>query len=773
MQLRRTRQRAASNSQGSDIHWRQYLIQAEHRIRILTDYQNLIPFTTTKTLVGRQCRWSEILSEYWIKIEYRPGREGGKPDALTRREGDLPKNNDERIEQRKRILLPKERYFDQMEVQELTTVTLEDDEEKHLKDAINNDEQLARIKEGLKKGEREMRNVALGLCEWKDNYLWYQGKIWIPDREDLRTAIIRKHHDVPQAGHGGTAKTTELIKWKYYWPKMRETITRYVKNCDTCQRIKVVRPAPYGMLQPNEIPMRPWQSIAMDFITDLPISDGYDSILVVIDRLTKMSHFVACRKDLNAKGLAALMTKEIFRLHGIPKDIISDRGTLFTSEFWKQYTKEMEIERRMSTAFHPQTDGQTEPTNAILEQYLRAYINYQQDNWNQLLPMAEFAYNNGYQETIKTTPFFANYAIHPEYESIGHTITGQITPSNEINKLHETFREEMSEAQSRHKENYDQHRKPDPNLKSGDMVWFLPRNVRTTRPSRKLDYKKIGPFEILDKTGMNTYRLKCPPTMKIHNNIHISLLEPYYDNQFPSQRQEPPPPIIIDGEPEYELEEIIDSRLHHAKLQYRAKWKGYSPEHDKVWYPANNFENAQDAVRKFHQQYPDKPSQDRNQGATQRRTMGASLRPTYAQVAQATQGNHSERDHTNQPGILPGRIINTNGHKSQMSGCGIQLASLLRRRVLDPADRQGRGILPTRPSIRCCELRLGDQAKPPNRTQEVIHSSWVERGYNGTPHHEMADLLLRQLLNTREREKEGRALAQKTKKKRWKTHNSD
>jgi len=142
--------------------------------------------------------------------------------------------------------------------------------------------------------------------------------------------------------------------------------------------------------------------------------------------------------------------------------------------------------------------------------------------------------------------------------------------------------------------------------------------------------------------------------------------------------------------------------------------------------------------------------------------MGASLHPTYAQIAQVTHGKHSERDHTNQPGILPGRINNTNRHKSQMSGCGIQLDSLPRRRVLDPPDRQGRGILPTRPPIRCCGLRLGNQAEPPNRTQEATRSSWVETGYNGTPHHEMANMLLRQLPDTRERKKKGRTLAQKT-----------
>ena len=146
----------------------------------------------------------------------------------------------------------------------------------------------------------------------------------------------------------------------------------------------------------------------MDFITDLPESDGYDTILVVIDRLTKMSHFISCKKDLDARQFATLFMQHIVRLHEISRDIITDRGSLFTSGLWKQITGKLGIERRLGTAFHLQTDGQTERTNAILEQYLRAYVNYQQDNWNELLPLAEFAYNNGYQETIKTTPFHAN-----------------------------------------------------------------------------------------------------------------------------------------------------------------------------------------------------------------------------------------------------------------------------------------------------------------------------------------------------------------------------
>ena len=388
---------------------------------------------------------------------------------------------------------------------------------------------------------------------------------------------------------------------------MRETIKQFVKNCDTCQGSKAVRHAPYGLLQPNEVPDQPWRSIAMDFITDLPVSDEYDTILVVIDGLTKMSHFISCKKDLDARQFTILFMQHIVRLHGIPRDIITDRGSLFTSRLWKQVTEKLGIERRLSTAFHPQTGGQTKRTNAILEQYLRAYVFYQQDNWNELLALVEFASNNGYQETIRTTPLYANYGRIPEHQLMNHLIPEQETSAEDMENLHRIIREEMTTAQLRQKENYDKHRKPDPNLKSGDMVWFLPRNVRTTRLSKKSDYKKIGLFNIFKKVETNSYKLDLLASMTIHNTFHISLLEPYEDNNFPSQIQTPPPPIEIDGEPEYELEEIIDSRFHRDKLQFRAKWTGYSPEHDKTWYPAENFEIASIVIEQFHSRYPRKP----------------------------------------------------------------------------------------------------------------------------------------------------------------------
>ena len=239
----------------------------------------------------------------------------------------------------------------------------------------------------------------------------------------------------------------------------------------------------------------------MDFIMNLSDSDGYDTILVIIDRRTKMSYFIPCRKDLDTQPFATLFLKEVIRLEGIPRDVITDRDTLFTLELWKHTTEKLGIQRRLSTAFHPHRDRQTEWTNGILEQYPPAYIHYQQNNWNELLRLVELAYNNAHQEIIKTIPFYANYGINPEHQHITHIITETITSAMGMKELHDTLQVEMATAQLRHRENYDRHRKPIPNLKLGDMVWFLPREVHTTRPLKMLDYKKIGQFKILANIG--------------------------------------------------------------------------------------------------------------------------------------------------------------------------------------------------------------------------------------------------------------------------------
>jgi len=237
--------------------------------------------------------------------------------------------------------------------------------------------------------------------------------------------------------------------------------------------------------------------------------------------------------------------------------MITDRGTLFTSDLWIETTKKLGVERVLSTAFHLQTDRQTEETNAIFEQYLPAYINYQQDNWCGYLPLPEFAYNNGYPETNKDTTFLANYGINPEYEIIGHPIQGKEMKPEKMTQLHALLRNQMVAVQLRQNEYYDLHRKHDEKLQSGDMVWLLPPNIKSTRPSKKLDYKTIGGFKILAKIGTSAYKQALPPSMAIHDTFYISLREPYQDNSFPSRIEEGPPPIQTEGEEEYKVGEII------------------------------------------------------------------------------------------------------------------------------------------------------------------------------------------------------------------------
>ena len=175
---------------------------------------------------------------------------------------------------------------------------------------------------------------------------------------------------------------------------MWKTIKEYVLSCDICSRSKNPRHRPYGLLQPLLVPKRPWSSVSMDFIIDLPPSNTFDCICVVVDRFSKMVHFVLCKKTIIGEDTAKLFIDNIYQYHGLPHDIVSDRGPQFVSKFWQSLFKILQVEIKLSSPFHLQTDGQTKWVNQVLEQYFRFTINYQQDKWTSLLPLAEFAYNN-------------------------------------------------------------------------------------------------------------------------------------------------------------------------------------------------------------------------------------------------------------------------------------------------------------------------------------------------------------------------------------------
>lgn len=424
--------------------------------------------------------------------------------------------------------------------------------------------------------------------------------MYIPEGR-LRVEATSAYHDTLAAGHFGRRKTLELISRDLWWPNMATFINQFVDSCDTCGRAKNSKHKPFGLLQPLPTPTKRWSAISMDFITDLPASRESTCILVVVDRLTKMAHFVACPSLSTAEELASLFWRNIFRLHGLPDDIVSDRGSQFVSRFWKRFLELLGIKSSLSTAFHLQSDGQTERVNQILDQYLRCFSSYQQDNWSDLLPSAEFAYNNATQDSTKMSPFFANYGYHPRSKILIPTTTKVPRAEERIEDLdaiNAALREELDRAKERYKRYADRKRVAPPTFSVGDKVWLSHRNISSARSSPKLEYRKLDPFTIAQKLSPLVFRLNLPPAMKIHPVFHVSLLERYIVNSIPGRTQPPPPPVIISNEAEYIVHDILDAKLVRGRLHYLVDWEGYSPA-ERSWEPTSNI-HANQLIRDFH-----------------------------------------------------------------------------------------------------------------------------------------------------------------------------
>lgn len=575
--------------------WRHFLEGATHPVTVYTDHKNLEYFTTARVLNRRQARWNMSLSRFDFIITYRPGRQQGLSDALSRRSYLAPKAGDAAFDQQCTTLLQPERFrlYATSMIMPIDADFLEEIREASIADSL-----VQNAKQRLDKDKFKI----------EDGLLYFEDRLYIPEGPP-RLRILQSRHDFPAAGHFGFNKTMELISRDFWWPHMWKEVKNFVLSCDICSRSKNPRHRPYGLLQPLPIPKRPWSSISMDFITDLPPSATFDAIYVVVDRFTKMAHFVPCKKSISGGETARLFLHNIYRYHGLPDDIISDRGPQFISKFWRSLFDILKVDIRLSTAFHPQTDGQTERVNQVLEQYLRCMINYQQDDWTTYLPLAEFAYNNSVHASTHQTPFFANYGYHPKLDLLGGFKDENPAAEDLFKHLVEiqtTLKLQLQAAQDSYKISADKFRKDSPAFQVGDKVWLLRRNIKTTRPCDKLDYKRLGPFIIQEQINPVAYRLKLPTSMKVHPVFHVSLLETYSESTLLNRIQPPPPCIEFEDHVEYEVEQVLDSRWRRGKLEYLIHWRGYDVN-ERTWEPIENVTNAPKKVQDFHRRYPDKP----------------------------------------------------------------------------------------------------------------------------------------------------------------------
>ncbi|WVZ59631.1 hypothetical protein U9M48_009745 [Paspalum notatum var. saurae] len=474
----------------------------------------------------RQRRWLELIKDYDLEIHYHPGKANVVADALSRKS---------QISLLWAKELPDELAieFDRLSLGFLNntegTVSMEFEPtlEQEIRKGQLNDEKIKEIKELIK------LDKAPGFQVDADGTVWHGDRICVPNIKSIRDLILKEAHETAYSIHPGSEKMYQDLKQKFWWYGMKREVAEYVALCDVCQRVKAEHQKPAGLLQPLKIPEWKWEEIGMDFIVGLPrTQSGFDSIWVVVDRLTKVAHFIPVKTTYSGAKLAELYMSRIVCLHGVPKKIVSDRGTQFTSHFWKRLHESMGTKLNFSSAYHPQTDGQTERTNQILEDMLRACAIQYGTSWDKSLPYAEFSYNNSYQASIKMSPFQALYGrrcrtpLHWDQPGEKQLFGPGIIEDAE--RQVRMIRENLRIAQTRQK-SYADNRRRDLEFTVGDYVYLKVspiRGLRRFKVKGKLAPRYIGPFKIIDRKGEVAYQLELPDRLSgVHDVFHVSQLK--------------------------------------------------------------------------------------------------------------------------------------------------------------------------------------------------------------------------------------------------------
>ena len=600
--------------------WRHYL--SGRKFTVKTDHKSLQYFKTQPMLSGRQSRWKDMIANFDFDIEYIEGPTNAVADGLSRRPD----------HQHSSALLPTGDTIATIKLGPGRTRCTQSSSElllcsifkaastslNHVRaepstlvaDLLTATKTDARYQMELARGPRSRTDP----LQVKTGRLFYHDRMYVPDDSALKVRILAECHDSSIGGHLGKDKTMEQVKRRFYWPGMDEFIHRYVTSCDECQRNKPSQQSPMGLSMPLEIPLHPWQQVSMDLIVALPRSrSGKDAIVVFVCKLTKMVHYVATTTNVTAPELADIFLREVVRLHGVPESILSDRDPRFTAHFWRAFWMQLGTTLTMSTAYHPQSDGQTERANRTLEEMLRSVINFRQDDWDQHLSSAEMAINNAKQASTGFSPFYLNYGQEASMP-LDRALAGLLPPNNpdaseRIRRLKDSLnlaRSNIEKAQTRQSKYADQHRR-DVKLVVGDQVLLSTKHLKLVGADKrtpKFACQYLGPFKIKRVANANAYELDLPAAMRIHPVLNVSRLKVYHDGKasFPSRptpNSRPPPEVTFEnGDEQYEVESILAKRGKGNRAQYLVKWVGYD-HYESTWEKASNLADAPEVIAAY------------------------------------------------------------------------------------------------------------------------------------------------------------------------------
>jgi transposase InsO family protein len=433
-------------------------------------------------------------------------------------------------------------------------------------------------------------------------------RVFVPQQEAIRNQLLELYHDCPSGGHWGRDKTLELIQRHFTWNGIVDDVRAYVATCPVCQGKAIHRHRPYGQLEPLPIPTDTWNSpfkeISLDWITGLPpsIKNGqeYNSILTIVCRVTKYALFIPTRDDTTAADFAELFFEHVECRFGSPRSIVTDRDSRITSDFWREVCEIKIIKRRLSTAYHPQTDGQSEALNRIIEDYLRAYTSEDQTVWAKLLPLAQFAYNNSRNHTTRMSPnrllhgFDCEIRIDVADNVIERRIPAAKDRVEKLHQLRQELRVRLVEAQERMASYYNA-RHVSKQFKIGDLVKLSTKNLKLK--CRKLSPRWIGPFRVLERIGGQAYRLALPNKYdRLHPVFPVQLLEDYRRRHDDAELMTMPD--LEDPQDEWDVEEVRDKQRIKGVIHYLVKWAGWPSEYNS-YEPASHLIGAPKAVADF------------------------------------------------------------------------------------------------------------------------------------------------------------------------------
>ncbi|KAJ9565014.1 LOW QUALITY PROTEIN: hypothetical protein OSB04_000980 [Centaurea solstitialis] len=471
--------------------WRHYLYGVH--CTIYTDHKSLRYFMDQQNLNMRQRRWLEVVKDYDCEILYHPGKANVVADALSRK-GSM-------------LLL-------RVPCMRLTVST-------SLIELIRQSQKRERIKGQVDQLAADSRGL-----------LTRYGRVWVPVSCEARQTLLDKAHKSKFSIHPGATKMYRDLRTDYWWPGMKRDVAKYVEKCLTCLRVKAEHQKPHGKLQPLEIPEWKWEHVTMDLVTGLPRTvRKHDAIWVVVDRLTKSAHFIAIREASSSEVLADIYVWEIVVRHGVPVTVISDRDVRFTSRFWSRFHEELGTKLQFSTAFHPQTDGQSERTIRTLEDMLQACVLDFGGSWESHLPLVEFSYNNSFHASIGMPPYEMLYGRRCRtpicWGEVGQRELGSTEIVQRTTESIQQIRERLKAAQSRQK-SYADKRRSDMEFSVGDKVLLKVspwKGVIRFRKRGKLGPRLIGPFEIVARIGKVAYRLELPSELsQINDTFQVSQL---------------------------------------------------------------------------------------------------------------------------------------------------------------------------------------------------------------------------------------------------------